>query len=318
MTIDRTVKKMLQGKYSLAQLGINLGELRELKGKGFNVKSERDEDGVTRYWIKMMDDNNQYIISPRNGKTKTIEWAEVSDIHAGCYAFDDKGLRWFLQQCKDRGIRYIHNSGDSVDGTGVYRGHVNYLRYVKEEDQVKCLADIIGEFEDDFKWLAIDGNHDMSWINKGAPSPNKLLADMVKDYIYIPGIGADKVVRADVIIEGVMKRLVHPWSGSGSAYAKSYPGQVYLRRCLDNGVQFEVGQKKYHLKLLQYGHLHFDMAYETFGVYVTHPLSFQKPNDFTEGKGLVGPRGGRITTLVINDGEILDFNSRSLKVPDTL
>ena len=72
------------------------------------------------------------------------------------------------------------------------------------------------------------------------------------------------------------------------------------------------------MKLLQYGHLHFDMMYESFGVVVTHPMSFQKPNDFTEGKGLVGPRGCRLTEIVVNDGELLQHKSEVLKVPGNL
>ena len=72
------------------------------------------------------------------------------------------------------------------------------------------------------------------------------------------------------------------------------------------------------MNFLQYGHLHYDMVYETYGVVVTHPMSFQKPNDYTEGMGRVGPRGGRITEVQVVDGEVLGYLSRALKVPDNL
>lgn len=272
---ENIAKKLIRGKYSLKQLKISAKEIHQMREEGYNIKSEVSRR-TRYYWIKTIDKNNHYIMSHGTVEPKEVTWAEVSDIHAGCESFDGKGLRWFLQQVKDMGIKHIHNSGDSVDGIGVYRGHINYLKYNREQDQIKELTDIIGEFENDFKWVAIDGNHDISWINKGAPSPNFLISQAVKNYTYIPGYGADRVVRGDIIIHGVMKRLVHPWSNSGRAtYAKSYPGQVYLRNVMDNGVQFEIGDKKYHMKMLQYGHLHFDMVYETYGVHVTHPMSFQ-------------------------------------------
>jgi len=297
---------------------IGIKELRELKERGYNIKSEL-YNKTNYYWIKIMDNDNHLIISPRKAGTSIIKYIEISDLHAGSSFFDDKGLEWCLKEAKDRGFKHIHNSGDTVDGNNVYRGHVNYLKYVREDDQIKCLVDIIGKYQNDFDWIAIDGNHDMSWINKGAPSPNRLISKEIKNYTYLPGAGADKVVRGDLIIDGVMKRLVHPWSNSGrGTYANSYPGQVYLRNVMDHNVEFEIGGKKYHLKLLQYGHLHYDMMYESFGVIVTHPMSFQKPNDFTEGKGLVGPRGLRLTELKINDGELLQYKSEALKVPENL
>jgi len=318
LDLEVIANKLTKEKLSLAKLGIGITEIRELKDRGYNVKSEA-YNKTNHYWIKIMDNDNHLIISPRKSVSSIIKFVELSDIHAGCYTFDDKGLDWCLNEAKDRGFKHIHNSGDVVDGKDVYRGHVNYLKYVREEDQVKCIVDIIGKYQDTFDWIAIDGNHDMSWINKGAPSPNKLISKAVKNYTYLPGAGADKVVRGDLVIDGVMKRMVHPWSNSGrGTYAKSYPGQVYLRNLMDNNVQFEIGNKKYHLSLLQYGHLHFDMMYQTFGVIVTHPMSFQKPNDFTEGKGIVGPRGCRLTELVIHDGDILEHKSESLNVPENL
>ncbi|VVB83876.1 DNA polymerase II small subunit [uncultured archaeon] len=306
----------MKDRYCLEELKIKKKDIEELKKRGYNVKSDTIEN-ISYYWIKMMDTENHYIFSPKNPQETEVRWAEVSDIHAGAKTFDSRGLRWFLNEIKNRGIKYIHNSGDTVDGKHVYPGQSNYLKYYSEEDQVKCLADIIGEFESDFKWIVIDGNHDMSWIKEGAPSPNKLLADKVKNVIYLPGAGADKVVRGDIIIEGVMKRMIHPWSNSSrGVYAKSYPSQIYLRNVMENGTQFEIKGKKYFMRLLQVGHYHTDMLFQTFGVHVTHPLSFQKPNDFTEGKGLVGPRGGRITELKIKNGEIIYYDSKVLEVPE--
>jgi hypothetical protein len=58
------------------------------------------------------------------------------------------------------------------------------------------------------------------------------------------------------------------------------------------------------------------MMYRSFGVRVTHPLTFQKPNDYTEGMGKVGPRGGRITEMDVKNGEILYYNSEVLEIPN--
>jgi hypothetical protein len=310
--LEQIVGLMSKERRTLKELKINFSDVKELKKLGFNVKSS---NGF--YWIKSMDQDNHYVVSPLNKEQSKLSWAEVSDIHAGAKTFDEKGFRWFLQQVKDRGIKYVHFSGDAVDGTKVYPGQVNYLKYFSEEDQVNCLGDLIGEFENDFKWLMIDGNHDMSWVKLGAPSPNKLLSNKLKNVVYLPGAGADKIVRGDIILDGVMKRMVHPWSNSArGTYALSYPGQVYLRNVMGNDVQFEVSGKKYFMKLLQIGHYHTEMMYRSFGVRVTHPLSFQKPNDYTEGMGKVGPRGGRITEMDVKNGEILYYNSEVLEVPN--
>lgn len=319
MDESKLVKKLSSGRYSLRQLeGIKAKDLWALKDQGYNLKTVR-EGKTTYYYIKTMNDDNHFFVSPGSSRMRNVQYVEISDTHGGCKGFDSKGLEWALQEAIDRGFKWVHHSGDIVDGIGVYRGHVNYLKYVREEDQVNAFAEVISKFEGKLKWIVIDGNHDMSWINKGAPSPGKLLSERVKGVYYVPGVGADKIVRADIIIEGVMKRLIHPWSNSGRAtYALSYPGQVLLRNIMGNGVEFEIGDRKYHMKALQYGHLHFDMMYTSFGVHVTHPMSFQKPNDFTEGMGKVGPRGLRLTSFKACMGEMYDFQSTPLYVPDNL
>lgn len=313
MKRNNIVKKLMAEKSTLNDLDVSIREIHSLKSKGYNIRSE-NIDGQNYYWIKTMDLDNHLIISPRSSELEEIIYAEVSDIHCGCEAHDSEGFEWFLKYCEDHGVKHIHNSGDTTDGTGVYPGQVNYLKYVTEEAQINVFLDVASKFK--FDWYAIDGNHDFSWLKKGAPSPNKLISQQLPNYHYIPG-KTQQVVRADLVISGVMKRMVHPWSNTGrSTYAKSYPGQIYLRNCMENGVQFEIGNRIYHLQLLQYGHLHYDMAYTSFGVRVTHPLSFQKPNDFTEGMGKVGPRGGRITKLMVQDGQILDYESKAIYVPD--
>lgn len=181
------------------------------------------------------------------------------------------------------------------------------------------IVETLQEFEEDITWFGIDGNHDFSWIKRGAPSPTKMISERVANFNYVPGNIIDRVVRGDVIIGGTMNRLVHPWSNSGrGAYALSYPAQTYLRNLMSGGVEFEVGDKKFHMASLQYGHLHYDMNFTSFGVNVTHPMSFQGHNDFTEGKGLTGPVGLRLEKIIVVDGEVTRRSSRPLIPPNNL
>ena len=316
-SIETIIKELTNSKKTLKQLGIGITFIRDLKNMGYNIKQDND-NGNALYWIKdRYDTESQVLISPKSSKIETVSWAEISDTHSGCIYFNKKGLDWFLKECQDRGIKHVHHSGDLIDGNGkVYKGQHNFLKYNREEDQVNDIADVFAKYN--FDIYIIDGNHDMSFILDGAPSPCKLFSQVVKNVTYIPG-KSDKVVRADMVISGVMKRMVHPWSSGGRAtYAQSYPAQTYLRNVMQSKTTFEIANKKYSMGLCQYGHLHFDALFHTYGVIVTFPLTFQKGNDYTEGMGLGGKNGGRITTMKTLDGEILEFESKTLYVPEHL
>jgi len=313
---ERLISRLMQERKTLKQLGASALQVKGIKDKGYNVKTELIGNR-TYYWIKdVADIESQILISPRSSKLEKLSWAEISDIHAGSTHHDKKGLDWFLQEVMDRGIRHVHISGDMVDGNKVYPGQNNWLKYWRQEDQINELCDTLSKYP--FDYYAIDGNHDFSWNRVGAPKVGKLVAERIKNFTYMPG-KTENVFRGDLVIAGVMKRLVHPWSNSGrGTYALTYPAQTYLRNVFQGGLEFEIRDKKYKMQLLQYGHLHYEIEFTTFGVKVTHPLCFQKGNDYTEGKGLGGKTGGRLTYITVQDGEILDYDSKVLYVPERL
>jgi hypothetical protein len=70
-----------------------------------------------------------------------------------------------------------------------------------------------------------------------------------KHFVYLNSMAGD------IIIGGVVKRMLH--LAGGGAYAKSYPGQVYLRNLFDSrGEDVWVRGNKYRLRFAQFGHLH--------------------------------------------------------------
>lgn len=311
MNVEQLIKKMMKEKVN----NPNIKLIREIKNRGYDVKTELV--GKTPYfWIKDMNDGLGILVSPKSERIEKLKWVEISDIHSGSTYFNKNGLEWFLKEAKDRGYKHVHISGDLTDGHNVYPGQPNWLKYWRQEDQVNDLAEVLQKFN--FDYYAIDGNHDLSWNKIGAPKIGLLFKDRVPNFIYVPG-KTERIVRGDLVISGIMKRMAHPYTmGGRAAYALSYPSQTYLRNVFQSTRIFEIKGKKYDMKLLQYGHLHFDAEFTVYGVKVTHPLTFQKPNDYTEGMGLGGKQGGRLTDLVVQDGEILEYDSKVLYVPENL
>lgn len=303
MLDEKIVKKLTNGRYTLEQLKLRSRDIRDLKKKGFNVKRHR-VNGNTYYYIKTKADNNTLIISPSSNAQTEIWSADISDTHAGCKHFNEYGLRTFLDKAAQEGFTHVHHSGDLCDGYGVYRGQLNELSAWKSEDQAKILADVLNDYPLDY--IAIKGNHDVSFEMKGGLPVGKILERMVPELTYIDDICGD------LVLEGVLKRLLHL---AGHGYAKSYPGQVYVRNLLDADRGHEkIGNKRYQIQVIQMGHCHTDMLYETAGIYIMHPGNFQGPNEFLTRRGLVGPSGGRLTKMKVKKGQILEYESRFVKV----
>lgn len=263
------------------------------------------------YYIRIRDDaDSNYIISPRSNKLQDIKFAMFSDIHFGCRQTDEEGLRGKLAQAVREGYEHVYISGDIHDGNKVYKGQNNNLTAWTLEDQV---AQSLNVFQDyDLHYRAIGGNHDYSWEEQGSVNPVKLLAMQMKEkgkkFEYLG------TIRADVLLAGVAMRLLH--GAGGSAYAISYPGQVYLRNVLgQGGLTVPIGGEDHQLQILQIGHFHTHLHYSEYGVEVVHPGNFQKPNDFTERRGLRGQRGCYFINMSAKDGQIRDFTARWSRVP---
>ncbi|HLD89374.1 MAG TPA: metallophosphoesterase [Candidatus Nanoarchaeia archaeon] len=270
--------------------------IKTLREKHYSVVVDVADNAVKYYMRTSNDNENSYIIGKPSNKLIEYKCGLTGDWHAGCVQFDGSGLEKYLKECVQRGVKDVFVAGDLVDGYKVYRGQLNNLVAWKIDDQVAIVADVLNRFPD-LHFYAIGGNHDYSFEQHNGANPLALLETKIKNFTNLGNY------KADVIIHGVFMRVLH--GDGGAAYAKSYPGQKYLRSLMGGaGSKIHVKDKFYELSILHLGHYHTEMKYNEFGVAVYHNGNFQRPNDFTTRRGLVGPRGGRIVEMDIVDGKI--------------
>ena len=242
--LKKLAKKLATGNFTAKELGVDQKTLRHLKDLGYQLRMSKQK-GETYYTIMTSGENVGLFLSGKSDKAQEFRWLEISDIHAGSYQFDKSGLILTLKRARDEGIKDVFISGDLCDGLDVYHGHRNNLKYWREEDQVEVVAEILSAFP--FRYIASHGNHDCSWEMRGSLNPVRMIEQQVKNFIYMSNYAAD------IIVGGVLKRMVH--GASGRAYAKSYPGQTYLRDLLDGqGEDAYVHGNKYRLRFVQMGH----------------------------------------------------------------
>ena len=293
------IRMLQKNPCTLKELGAQNKDLAALRTLGF-VLETRKQHGNTYYFLPSKSGAEVYKYSDGNGD---ITFGEMADPHAGCKQFNRSGLEYFLGKCVSEKVRHVHIYGDLTDGNGhVYHGQLNNLETWLEEEQARILADVLSQYP--LTYEAVKGNHDLSHELAGGIPVGKIIAGMMDNFVYI-----DNVV-GDLLINGkILKRMIH--LGFGQAYAKSYPGQVYIRNLLDaDRGHVDVGNRHYRIRMVGIGHLHTEICYQTAGIYVTHPGSFQGPTDYTVRRGLVGPMGGRITKLKVSGSEIEEFDSR--------
>lgn len=306
--MQKVAKKLCQGQLTLQDLKVDRKFIRDMKDAGYRILSHLNGKGKTVYYIQAAVQNPWCFIGPKTKNPQKVSWVEMSDVHAGSNQFDEAGLRQVLKQAQDEGIEDIHLSGDVCDGYKVYPGHMTNLRYWKAQDQADQIAAVLLAFA--FRYYAIKGNHDYSFERYGSPNPVALIEQHFKaenrPFTYLNGYAGD------LIIAGVVKRMVHLFGGR--TYAKSYPGQTYIRNLFDShGENVYINGKKYRLRFLQCGHYHTDISYEAGGMFVTHPGNYQFPNDYTVRQGLVGYQGSRFTRATIEDGHVVEYQSRFIR-----
>lgn len=297
---ERLVRRLMHGQHTLKELKIGRDVIQELRDLGYRI---RQQNG--RFYITTNTENAFVFYSSRPKRPFTFRRGELSDTHAGSLQFDARGLIENLKRLEGEGFKEVHISGDLTDGFNVYPGHLNNLRYWKSEDQAAVLADILTKFN--FNYTAIKGNHDYSFERMGGVNPIRILEKEVPNFLFLDAFAGD------MIIGGVAHRMVH--LDGGRAYAKSYPGQTYIRNLMDAEDEFvRVHGERYRLRTLQLGHFHTDMQYESSGVKITHPGNFQLPNDYAIRRGLTGPQGMRFTEFTLMpDGKVVDYVSRFVK-----
>jgi hypothetical protein len=304
--LQKVAARMVKEHLTLQELGITLTDIREMRDKGYHIHAQQQPGRGRVYYIGNPEEAPYVYHSGKNNKEH--KWVELSDTHAGCKQFDSKGLRECLQRAVDDGYEDVHISGDLHDGYRVYKGQEHNLKYFTSDDQAQCLAEVLIDYP--LNYYAIMGNHDESFEKHGSPNPVARLEEIMHRaggaFVYL------NCMAGDIIIGGVVKRMVH--LDGGGAYAKSYPGQVYLRNLFDSrGEDVWVRGNKYRLRFGQFGHFHSNITYESNGMWCTHPGNFQFPSSFTIRRGLVGDQGCRLTTVKMENGVVYDYTSKFIK-----
>ena len=300
---------MMKERLTLKELGITIEEIQILRSSGYNIVSQEGRNG-RQYYVLTQNENPSLFISGLSSGIQSTEWVELSDIHAGSKQFDKQGLIDVLQRASDLGYHNVHISGDVCDGYMVYgKEHLITIRYLTAEEQSDELVSVLLRFPD-LKFISIFGNHDFSFVKAGGINPVYLVEQKVRkeggQFTFLNGYAGD------IIICGVLKRMVHLLSGK--VYAKSYPGQVYIRNLLDSHEEnVWVKSKKYRIRFLQFGHLHSNIEFESAGIFCTHPGNFQFPNNYTIRQGLVGYQGCRFVNVSIENGKVLEYSSAFIK-----
>lgn len=306
---DQIIKRLLKDQCTLQELGITLEDVINIKSLGYRVQNQQTSNGEV-YYIVTEAENASLFISPKSKEAQTIKWVELSDIHAGSIQFDEQGLRSVLALAVKEGFQQVHISGDLCDGFKVYPAHQNNLRFHKADDQANLLASVLMEFP--LYYIACKGNHDYSYEKQGGINPIKLVENTVNQANGQAKFTFLDSFAGDIVIAGMIKRMVH--LDGGRAYAKSYPSQTYIRNLFDShGENIPIGGKEYRIRFLQSGHFHTDIAFESAGIFITHSGNFQFPNDYTTRRGLVGEQGCRFTTVVVKNGQVLEYSSRFIK-----
>ncbi len=164
---NQIVKKMEKMQLTLKQLKINTDDIVFLRNAGYKIKDQYDPR-VGDYVYYIVKEDTAYIkISDgiKNGKEVKLKLLEISDIHCGCENFDKQGLDKTLNEAKNRGVEYVHISGDLIDGYGVYRGQEKNLKNNRAIEQIENLMSVLEKY--DFWYIATTGNHDQSFCMRG-------------------------------------------------------------------------------------------------------------------------------------------------------
>ena len=300
---SKVIKKMERDQLTLKQLRLTMEDIICLRDMGYNIKDQYDprvEDYT--YYIIPSGDMAYIKISDvaKKGEEVKLKLLEISDLHAGCKNFDKQGLDKTLLEAKNRGVEYVHISGDLIDGFGVYRGQENNLKNNKAIEQVNELMSVLEKY--DFWYIASMGNHDQSFCMKGGLDPIKYLESKMaragKRFTYLDAY------EGNIIHAGIVFRLIH--LQGGAARAASYKVQVYLSRVFESNLNdVEIAGKCYNLRSIQAGHFHTTYSLSMSGITIIMPGNFQHDGDLEKRMGITGKTGGIFRELTIVSDKIV-------------
>lgn len=282
--LQKAARKMFGAALTLAQLDLKEGDIEALKAMGYPVSVL--EEG--KFSIPSETAGAYYQIGRESDVRADYKYLELSDLHVGSLGFDEKALRYVLRIAHEEGVVEVHLSGDLVEGCNVYRGQSNYVMYHDPIDQVNYLADLLRAYG--FHYLSIKGNHELSVEMAGLPNPLILLSRILPNFIFLNSRCAN------VLIGGILKQIIH--------LSGQKPGRYLNQLNATCGLMIKVGSRLYRLQALQAGHHHAPASFRKNGVYISRPGCFKASARHSIFKG------GRITHIIVRDGQLLEFYSK--------
>lgn len=300
--LNKVVKKMTEGQYTLSELRLNISDIIFLRDNGYRVQYHYDPRKKKYvYYINEKDDMAYIVVSELSEEPQKLNLLQISDLHAGSNKFDEQKLHETLKEAVRRKVQYVHISGDIFDGHNMYRGQELNLKYHTAEEQVDLVFSILSQYN--LWYIASMGNHDVSFSKNGELDPIRMLETKMvaagKKFTYLAAY------EANIVHHGVVFRLIH--LNGAQSRAKSYKPQVYLANVFESNVNDVVlGNKKYNIRNVQCGHFHVRYDFEIGGVTLTMAGNFQFDGDLTKRMGITGRTGGIFKEIVIMNGQIIE------------
>lgn len=191
-----------------------------------------------------------------SGKEDECKFAAISDLHGGFNSIEIRKLEKFLLRAEKSGVKYCLISGDTHEGINIFPGQELLLKEKYPEKQAEIIFNVLKKFN--FKYVLIDGNHDLSFNTNGYKNPNEILARMLNKI----GIQTHylKTFVGNVIIGGVCIRLVHLDDHYGKG--QNIPCLKYLEKVIEHPF-VEFNGITYLVACIQAGHIHEHGCYDT-------------------------------------------------------
>lgn len=231
----------------------------------------------------------------RAGRRKHLTFGVVGDTHIGSKYFDQEALDMFYQHAADRGVDFMLQVGDIVEGQYSKRaGHVYELDAIGYDQQLQAVIDLYPEIEG-VKTLFITGNHDETFIKDGGANIGDAIAKYRPDMDYLGHREADLLVGPK---GKTTLRILHP--GGGTAYAISYKPQKI--------VESYGGDEKPHALFIGHFHKWEHLFYRN--VHVLQAGTFQSQSEFMRVHALAAHKAGTIVSMEVNaTGDITRFGT---------
>lgn len=276
---------------------INIKDVRtmidDVRVKGFDVQQIKTK-GRNKFYINHAVKQFENLYDAKLSEDEPF--ALMGDTHLGSKFADVDALHEFYDIVKDRGIKKVFHAGDMIEGMNVYRGQLNDLEVYGVDAQIEYTINNYPRTSG-LETLLISGNHDLKMFEKDGIDPTKHIAGSRPDITYL-----GQLSRRVQLKDNLNLQLVH--GSGGSAYARSYKSQVFLRN----------SPPDLHPDILAMGHFH--TAYwipEEQGTEVFNVGCFMHESDYLVRKGMYSVIGGWLIDAHGNDKGIENIKAEFIK-----